>query len=121
VSDLIQWSKADLRWTPDGYVLRAPIGIDERTACESLDDLETVIRDALAERQVVSISVTPADSAPGELEITTRQMIDSTEAVELREAVLRVFQYAVDETDRAAKDDEQAVKFVLAALRQPPA
>lgn len=120
MSDPIQWANADLEWSPDGYVLRVPIGIGERTAYECRSDLSSAIREALAENQVVSINISPADSSPGELEIITHQMIDSTEAVELRENVLRVLQYAVDETERVATEDEQAAQFVLAALRQPP-
>jgi hypothetical protein len=121
MDDPILWRHADVRWSPEGYVLEVPIQIDERTAYECRSEVASAVRDALAEHDVASINISPAESRPGELEIVTRQMIDATEAVELREALLRVLQHAVNETDEAVAEDEQAKAFVLAALRQPPA
>lgn len=130
MSDPVQWSRAQLSWSSHGYVLRAPIRLEERAAHECRAELASAIRAVLVGHDVVSITASPmeitrsatgASSEPGELEIVTSRMIDSEEAVELRDAVLQVLRSAVEETDRVAGEDKQSADLILAALRQAPA
>ncbi|MDX6626963.1 MAG: hypothetical protein QOE56_1952 [Solirubrobacterales bacterium] len=116
-----------MNWSPEGYVLRAPIWAQERPLDESRSELREAIDGALGEFAVVSVSVSPmevthsdtgADSDPGVLAITTLRMISPEAAGALRESVSKVLTDAVDEADRGEKADQAAWESVKQALQQ---
>lgn len=117
-------------WSPEGYVLRAPLWAQERPLHESRSALRQAVNGALAEFEVVSVSVSPmelsnidgrAGSEPGELVIVTSQMISPQAASALRESVSAVLTGAVEAADQAEDADQSAWELVRAALVDKPA
>lgn len=117
-------------WSPEGYVMRAPLWAQERPLHECRSALRRAVDGALTEFEVVSVSVTPmevsnvegrADSEPGELVIVIGRMISAEAAGSLRESVSAVLTDAVEKADRAEESDQAAWELVRDTLRQKPA
>lgn len=117
-------------WSAEGYVLRVPLWAQERPLHESQSELRQAVDGALAEFDVVSVSVSPmelshsdgrADSEPGELAIVTRRMMSPQAAGALRESVSVVLTKAVEAADQGEEADQEAWESVQEVLRQKSA
>jgi len=127
MSEPVQWGRAWMSWSPEGYVLRAPLWAQERPLHESRAELRQAVDGALGEFQVVSVSASPmelsrsdgrADADPGILEVATRRMMSAEAAGALREAVSKVLTDAVEAADRGEEVDQEAWESVKQALQK---
>jgi hypothetical protein len=119
-----------MHWSPRGYVLRVPLWVLERPLHECFRDLQLAVETALAEFEVAATIQTTAmelirnstesRADPGELEIVTRQMIDSGAARRLCEEVTTVLMTAIERADRLGEADEGIAKQTFAVFRQQP-
>jgi hypothetical protein len=126
MSEPVQWGRAWMSWSPEGYVLRVPLWAQERPLHESRSELRLAVDGALGEFEVVSVSASPmelshsdgrAEADPGILEVATRRMISAEAAGALRESVSKVLTDAVEAADRGEEVDQEAWKSVKRALQ----
>src|SRR4051812_26299437 len=119
------WGRAGVSWSREGYVLVAPLWVEERALYECEKALRQAVVDALAEQPSVSLAFSPmvverteasTSSNPGVLEITTPKMISAAAASKLRKSVTLLLRNAMAETQRLIEADEVALNDLLAAL-----
>jgi hypothetical protein len=119
------WGRAQISWSREGYVLRAPLWVEERALYECEEALRQAVVDALAEQSSVSLGFSPmvverteasSSSNPGELEITTPKMISAAAARRLRKSLTLLLRNAIAEAERLKDADESAANDLLAAL-----
>lgn len=127
MSEPVQWGKANLRWTREGYVLTVPLWADARAAQEAEEPIRRAVAQTLEAHAPISIRIeemevsrteTSTSADPGEIEILMPTMMNPVEAEELRKALSWAVESSIAEAERAKAVDEAEAKAVLAVLRQ---
>ncbi len=109
---LIDWSRSELRWTPDGYELRVRHRLDQRALGRFRDDLQ-------AANPTWSVIATASSSSYwGELELTSDSLLKS-DPHEMRVSLDRLASRVHSEASRQAEEDDRRIEQFLDRLLEP--
>jgi hypothetical protein len=120
----VKWDRAQLTWSPVGYVLEAPLRVDARAVHECREELERKVADLVDEAGFVSLSAVGWDprmegADSPRLEVVTAELPSTTSAGRLRETVSDILAAASERSKRAEQDEEPRIEATLAAIREP--
>jgi hypothetical protein len=123
--DPVKWKRAKLSWTSHGYVLEAPLRVDDRVVHEATEQLEQTVAEILDSFGFISLQASGWDahadavgieSPPSKLQIVTREVPSPEAAAQLREAVSTLMRDAAGRSRRAAGAEEPSMQGALEAL-----
>jgi hypothetical protein len=124
--DPVKWDRAKLAWTSNGYVLEAPLRVDDRVVHEAAKQLEPTVAEILDSFGFIAVRACGWDaradalgieSPPSKLEIIIREVPSPEAMARLRDAVSTLMRNAVERSRQANEAEEPLVQGALAALR----
>jgi hypothetical protein len=116
----IRWAAATIAWTPEGYVLRAPLLLHARAVLEFEQALPGLIGGSTEYRVEAAVwhrdeSGTRVDT--GFLTLRSADLLDQ-DGVKLRVSLQVAAQRAKAEGEAAQADDDKRIAALLEALRR---